>query len=551
MKYFLYCRKSSEAEDRQVLSIESQRDAMRRSFGDRADIEVVATFEESRSAKSPGRPIFAQMLAGIERGEAEGIITWAPDRLARNSIDGGQIIYLLDRGVLRDLKFSTYTFENNSQGKFMLSIMFGQSKYYSDALSENIKRGNQTKINKGWRPNHPPLGYRNCPVTRTIIPDPVHFPLVRKIFELFLAGGHRPMEIVTMARDDWGFLSPKRRRSGGKPLAACTIYKMLSNPFYSGVIVWNGISYPGQHKPIVTLDEFEQVQQMLGRNSTPRPSRHNFPFTGLIRCGACSRMITAEHKTNKYGARYIYYHCTRKGIGLRCGEPSVEQKALEAQMAVFLNRLAIGPDTIRWAIEQLNREIEAEASVSIAQQQSRTAAIEECSVQIQELTSLRLRRLVTDDEYVIERKRLEREREKLESSGRAVSAAKRIELLHDVILFSNQAGNWFQQADLKAKRLILKTAGSNFFLAGKMLSIEAAKPFVAPPQSGSILQQRTAVEDVRTIEAQAQHLLSKVADVATDPDAARMIGNIRHLQTQFATAHPRPLADQPKSDARK
>ena len=126
---------------------------MERSFGGRSDIEVVATFEESRSAKTPGRPIFAQMLARIEAKEAEGIITWAPDRLARNSIDGGQIIYLLDRGVLRDLKFSTYTYENNSQGKFMLSIMFGQSKYYSDALSENIKRGNQTKIAKGWRPS--------------------------------------------------------------------------------------------------------------------------------------------------------------------------------------------------------------------------------------------------------------------------------------------------------------------------------------------------------------------------------------------------------------
>ncbi|MFX8992032.1 hypothetical protein ABTN16_19055, partial [Acinetobacter baumannii] len=92
--------------------------------------------------------------------------------------------------------FSTYTFENNSQGKFMLAIMFGQSKYYSDALSENVKRGLRTKIEKGWRPARPPIGYRTDPITRTIVPDPDRFPLIQRLFELAATGSYSIKELA-------------------------------------------------------------------------------------------------------------------------------------------------------------------------------------------------------------------------------------------------------------------------------------------------------------------------------------------------------------------
>jgi len=223
-KYFLYARKSTDVEDKQVLSIEAQIVELR-AFAKQADLHIAEELIEKRSAKIPGRPIFNKMIERIERGDANGILAWHPDRLARNSVDGGRIIYLLDGGGLADLKFPQFWCENTSQGKFMLNIAFGQSKYYVDSLAENTKRGLRQKVRRGEYPGLAPVGYINDVRTKTVVVDKKRSVIIRKAFTLYAKNSSRLEDISNFVVQS-GIYSLK-----GNGHHRDRITFILSNPF--------------------------------------------------------------------------------------------------------------------------------------------------------------------------------------------------------------------------------------------------------------------------------------------------------------------------------
>jgi site-specific DNA recombinase len=500
MNYFLYCRKSTEDEDRQILSIESQRREIERQVSTWQNVNVVGLYEESKSAKAPGRPIFNEMLRRIERGEADGIIAWHPDRLARNSVDGGKIIYLLDGKHLKDLKFASFTFENNPQGKFMLSIIFGYSKYYVDSLSENVRRGNRTKVENGGLPNKPPLGYLNDRATKTIIPDPDRFPIVRQIWDLMLTGTQSPRHIREVAVRDWGLRTLKRKRTGGAPPVVSAFYKLFTNPFYAGIIEWENKTYVGKHSPMVTLDEFERVQELLGRPGRPRRQKHQFAYTGLIRCGECGLSISASNVKNRFGTRYTYYHCTKKRLDYRCRQPYVPVNDLDQQFILFLEGITIPEGFHQWALARLERTTAQKIQSQEAQRLSSQRALKDTERQLENLTKLRVRELITDEEYLCQRQTLDRERiglvQSLKSGEKSGSWLEPAKLLFS---FSSRAVSCFMAGDLQIKRLIIEIVGLNPTLLDGKLNIEARKPFrrrTAPPTFSNLWAD---VEDVRTL----------------------------------------------------
>ena len=476
----MYCRKSSEDEDRQALSIESQKEELLKLFGNQPDIKIIDILEESFSAKAPGRAVFSSMIQRIESNEADGIIAWHPDRLARNAVDGGHIIHLLDLEALKDLKFAGMTFENNSQGKFMLTIAFGYSKLYTDNLSENVKRGNRTKVARGWLPAKPPIGYLNDRENGIIVSDPDRFHVVRRMWDMMLSEAYNPKQIVEMANTQWGLRTVQRKRIGGNPLAPSAIYKIFDNIFYAGLILWDSKLYPGKHEQMVTMDEFERVQILLGKRTRPRPHRLLFAFTGLMRCDECNCAITASNHTNRHGTLYTYYHCTRKKKGYRCRQPYIRRSWLETQISNFLASLSATTKSLHWITDALKKFENIKDDVQKKKRASLENAIRSTESDLDNLTTMRMRELIDDAEFIEKKNGLAKSLLSLNQNlEKARQETDRFEPIALCAEFNHKAKYWFENGDEELKRLILKTVGLNPTIRDKKLLIKAKKPFQA------------------------------------------------------------------------
>lgn len=493
IRYFLYARKSSEAEDRQVASIESQIDELKKIAND-SGLEIIDTLTESQSAKEPGRPIFNEMFQRIYRGEANGILCWKLDRLARNPIDGGQISWMLQKGILQSIQThgKEYTPGDNS---IVIGVEFGQANQFVRDLSVNVKRGLRKKAGDGWLPSVAPAGYLNTPDRqkgyKTIMEDPERFPLVRRMWDLMLTGNYTAPRIWKIANQEWGYKTFQRKNEGGKPMSRSAIYKLFTNSFYYGWFEFpegSGNWVKGKHKPMITEEEYQRVQAILGKKGKPAPKSHLFAFTGLMKCAGCGSTITAEekfkHQKNGNFHHYIYYHCTKKK-NPKCLEKSIEVKELHRQIEGALEGITISEEFKNWAIKHLHEIRTNEAATQHIAFQNKQKELEVVSEQISSLllkyTSAQNKdgQLISDDEYNTLKNALIRRKEALEDElkGQGKELEQWVALSERTFNFARYARIWFEKGGLDVQRAILACLGSNLLIEGRKLKIQLRPVF--------------------------------------------------------------------------
>ena len=457
MKYILYARKSTEEDDRQVLSIEPQLVDFQE-YAAKEKLEIFASFCEAKTAKEPGRIKFAEMLAILESGKADGIISWHPDRLARNSVDGGKIIHFVDRGLIKSLKFPTFWFEATPQGLFMLNIAFGQSKYFVDNLRENVKRGLRQKIRNGIWPGWAPVGYLNNPKTRGIDVDSEKAHKVRKLFEMYATGAYTLHSLANWCKKKglYGNL--------GKEIALSNVQSILQNIFYIELMKYGGEIHEGQHEPLIPKKLFDTCQEVMAkRGRVHEVHKNDFAFLGLLKCASCGCSITAEKQKG-----HNYYRCTKKK-GLCQEKHYLREEVLTEQITSYLQKVSLSSQDTEKVLAALDSEQDkaresAQDEVIVLKEQ-----LLQVEAKLQKLLDIYLNDALSTEEYTAKKQSLLSQKVTLAEkiTDFETKGLSWLEPAREFVKSLNQAANLLSSPNPTAMTTFLKNIGSNHILRNR------------------------------------------------------------------------------------
>ena len=465
MRYIIYARKSSESEDRQVQSIDDQINFLKQ-LAKAEGLEIVKIFAEAKSAKKPGRAVFEEMLKFVQSKKATGVLCWKLDRLARNPLDGGKVQWFLQQRVIEEIKTSdrNYLPDDNA---LISSVELGMANQYIRDLSKNVKRGIKSKLEKGIWPNRAPIGYLNQRISdkeTKLVVDKGKAKYIKKAFELYAKGNFSVKEIANILFSE-GF----RSRTGYK-YHKSKLHKILSNPFYYGVMRMRLRHYAGRHQPIISKKLFDKAQQVLAGKHHAKRQKHFFAFRGLLFCENCGCLLTA---TKKKG--HDYYYCTNgKGI---CSQHKkyLRQEKVEQLLAETLSRLNFNPEMVeimyQAAKEKLGqrKNYQEEAKRTLQQELNLVAGKRErlldgyCS-------GIVLKDAYTQKESLLQKEEADLKTQILKIRRKTQKAVSTLEQTKKVFLTASKAQKEFLRANEKEKRKTLQNLLWNVSLENQELA---------------------------------------------------------------------------------
>jgi len=459
MKYVIYCRKSSDSEDRQILSLDAQKRELL-DIAEKNNLKIIKIFQESMSAKASGRPIFNEMLTMLQTGKADAILCWKLDRLARNFIDGGQVIDLLQRSTIEEIR----THENIHSPKdnvLLLAVQLGMANQYIRDLSENVKRGNREKLARGEWPNHAPLGYLNDKATKTITIDPTTSKYIPRIFELYLTGSYSIKNI-----SDILFKEGLRTKTGRKVFKS-QIQRILSSIFYTGMMERNGKYYEGKHTPLINRKTFENAQELFLGRSRPRPKKLFFPLRGFLKCENCGCAITASLKKGHH-----YYYCT--GNRDNCNERKnyMREIYLYNEIAPILESIDFTERKIELMYQAAKERIKFDNGYSDQQKNTLVNRLESLKTKESLLLDTFIAQQISKELYDQKILELQNERILLNKQLKELEYQNPVSILEPtkkVFLQASRAKKEFLKGNDLKKREILENLCWNLFIKGKKI----------------------------------------------------------------------------------
>lgn len=468
LKYIIYCRKSSEEDNRQAQSLDTQKTTLLKYAHDNK-LDFVCIYEEAKSAKDDNnRLFFDEMLSKLKTGEANAILVQHLDRLSRNRIDTGELIKLFQDGSLKEIR-TPYKANNTIYDLFSMDYEFINAIHYSARLSILVKEGIETKLRKGEFPGPPKIGY--ITVNKKHTPDPERSPFIKEIFDLY-TGSRVSIEIIADTLFDKGF-----RTLSGKKVYTSAIARILQDIFYTGKFLYRGTVHQGIHKPIISEQQFKLANEIRLSKNKPRPKTDlDFLYRGFLKCNYCGCSLTPTLKKGKY----VYYFCTNGKNICEQHKDYLGEGDLTPKVTSIFQNFIIDKDMATKSLEVYKQQSLKAYEDKVQVKKSLETHVEALNDKLDKLLDTYLEAKIDSNTYSKKQAKIKQEVKQIEDRISKLNKSPKttLELLDKFKQQCFSLGEVYENGDNEVRKDLLNSALWNFsMLNGKIASVQYKLPY--------------------------------------------------------------------------